>query len=252
MMPPVREWFEGWLDQHRSWNPGPGWNSFAAGENPFVPWLVAFVRNGVTEAEAEAASCELAAGEPSYPEHHLHRLLGIIRQARSASVGPVPPPAPWQAAADAETARRDEVSALVDAEWARLDQPAREHWRRKVREVAPGAQRIAAYLEAMAKQAHAETVRPELRLLDPDGFPEFILDALRRDATRPDPGERRVAPPPIPPKLTPEQERAARERADVKRRDVLAQLEAMQRRRSGPTDPPTAAPDPRRSHAHAV
>ena len=225
------DWFFDWLARHKRWNPGPGWNNYQAGsDDVFEPWVMAFARERVFESEAHHASQVMASEESRYPEHHLPRLLALIRVARSrqaSSAGPSTAPS----SADCDYRRRAGAAALDH--WDRLDEEGRQAYRDEARRAsAPGIH--PKLVEALAQQIAAEDAG-RVEWLDAKGPTlDGLLSIRRHSEGGPVSASSHLIP--TRPNLGPAQEAIAQAQADASRNAQLNRLAKLQQ-----TQPPKPA-----------
>ena len=220
MIPPDDFWFFHWLGRHKALNRSAGWKVFEAeGDDVYGIWADEFGRLGVTEAEADAASHRMAREPSRFPEHHLGRLVALVREARAERD---------TAAARADRDELAERDAQAKAEFA----DARAGWDRlpaaerdsRIRTIAGRYSGVASSRRLVERWAIDEW--RGVKLPDPAGF--AASSRAEPTPTRP------PASAATPPTLSPERERELIERTAATRRAMLAQLRTLQDRQPAP------------------
>ncbi len=83
----VRDWIDDYIARHKALTGPHDWP--LAGSDDWAEyirgWALAFIRRGVTEAEADAASARLAETPPKFQKDHLPAVLAVVEAARAAA-----------------------------------------------------------------------------------------------------------------------------------------------------------------------
>jgi hypothetical protein len=82
----VRDWLGGFLERHRARFSPHDWPAPAAEEESrefMLGWLSMLSRNGVTEQEADVASCRLMETPPNFRREHAPMVLEAVKQLRA-------------------------------------------------------------------------------------------------------------------------------------------------------------------------
>lgn len=159
--PSPGEWFRPWLARHKVRNPHQRFAAYEAGSDlVYQGWVLAFAEERVTRGEATLASKVLqrrVEEKGLFPEHHLAKILAIVRERRAARAEAERVAARAAAQAEAATDRNGRAATLAryEAAWQILAAEQRGPFLDEARAEYPALWRFPAVIEAIACSAWA-------------------------------------------------------------------------------------------------